>query len=433
MAVVFAVTAVAVAVKNAPVPPAGTVSVAGTDKAELLLDKLTARPPAGAGALNVTVHESTPAPLIVPLLQNSPLSAPGVESPVPLRLMTAVPLAGAFVAMVSDPVAAPAVCGSNVTSTVTELPGFSVTGKPGPATANPAPVTVAPETVSAAVPDDSTVTNCGVACVLTVTSPKARLLALTVRAGVPVLACVGSSCRLKVAELVPRLAVIVALCAALTAAAVAVKLTLLAFAATAMVAGTVTAESLLDKLMVSPLLSASLRVTVHVSVPAPTNVAFPHVTALTVGVGGGGVTTDTPVPLRENVMLPVVALVATVTVPAAVPAAAGLNCTFRLTVPAPGTVSGSAVWPASEKYCPETLICVICTGSALAFLSETVALAVCPTVTLPNASALIDATRLPIVVLFGAIDPQPDITAIAQNTAASKMNAPIRRRVLPGR
>ena len=187
---------------------------------------------------------------------------------------------------VSVPLAAPAVAGSNFTCTVTAFPGFSVTGKPGPAIANPAPATVTELMVKAAVPDDSSVTDWGVAWVLTVTSPKDRLLALRLRAAVPLLAACGLSCRANVAELVPTLAVIVAVCVALTAAAIAVKVALLRFAPTSTDEGTVKAESLLARLTdAPPLLAGASSVTVQVSVPAPVIVALVHETALTVVTG----------------------------------------------------------------------------------------------------------------------------------------------------
>jgi len=63
------VTVVAVAVKLALVAPAATVTVAGKVTAELLLDRLTVKPPLGAAALNPTVQLSVPAPVIDPLEQ----------------------------------------------------------------------------------------------------------------------------------------------------------------------------------------------------------------------------------------------------------------------------------------------------------------------------------------------------------------------------
>ncbi|OLE15560.1 MAG: hypothetical protein AUI36_37980 [Cyanobacteria bacterium 13_1_40CM_2_61_4] len=52
---VDAVTALVVTVNVALVAPAGTVTLAGTVAAELLLDSVTCAPPAGAGPLRVTV------------------------------------------------------------------------------------------------------------------------------------------------------------------------------------------------------------------------------------------------------------------------------------------------------------------------------------------------------------------------------------------
>lgn len=39
--------------------------------------------------------------------------------------------------------------------------------------------------------------------------------------------------------------------------------------------------------------------------------------------------------------------------------------------------------------------------------------------TLPKASALVDATRVPVVVAFGAMLPQPDMTRARTQTAAT--------------
>ena len=82
---------------------AGTVTVLGTVPAELLLDRLTLSPPLGAAAVSVTVHASVPDPVMVPLLQYSALNAaePVPVVPVPLRLITAVPLVEELLVMVS--------------------------------------------------------------------------------------------------------------------------------------------------------------------------------------------------------------------------------------------------------------------------------------------------------------------------------------------
>jgi hypothetical protein len=106
---------------------AGTVTVAGSVTAALLLDKLTLIPPLGAAALSVTVQASVPDSDMVALLQEKVLSAAVTVSgvlvvavvPVPLRLMTVVPSVEELLAMVSCPVAAPVTVGSNCTLSVT--------------------------------------------------------------------------------------------------------------------------------------------------------------------------------------------------------------------------------------------------------------------------------------------------------------------------
>lgn len=222
------------------------------------------------------------------------------------------------------------------------------------------------------------------------------------------------------------LAVMVALCDALTATAVAVNVALLALAATATVAGTVTAESLLARLTaLPPVPAAALSVTEQLSVPAPVIDALLHVSALTVGCAGGGlVTTAVPVPLNGTVKLPPVELLTSVSDPAAVPTAVGLNCKVKDKVPAPGMVRGRALLLVSEKYCPATPTCVSCTASALSFLRETVPLADWPTVTLPNERDVADNTSVPVVVAeFSAILPQP-ISAVATKHATSAIAQP---------
>jgi hypothetical protein len=96
-------TEATVAVNPALVAFASTVTVLGTVTAELLLDRLTLSPPLGAAAVSVTVHASVPDPVMVPLLQYSALSAAELVPvvPVPLRLITAVPLVEELLVMVS--------------------------------------------------------------------------------------------------------------------------------------------------------------------------------------------------------------------------------------------------------------------------------------------------------------------------------------------
>ncbi|MGD0914320.1 MAG: hypothetical protein ABR928_20700 [Terracidiphilus sp.] len=68
------VTADAVAVNPVLVALAGTVTLAGKVTAELLLERLTAKPPAGAAELSVTVHASVSDPVSAALVQLNPLN-----------------------------------------------------------------------------------------------------------------------------------------------------------------------------------------------------------------------------------------------------------------------------------------------------------------------------------------------------------------------
>jgi hypothetical protein len=64
------VTALTGAVRPALFDPAGTVTLAGTTRLEEVLARLTARPPAGAKPLSVTVQETLPEPATVAGLQD---------------------------------------------------------------------------------------------------------------------------------------------------------------------------------------------------------------------------------------------------------------------------------------------------------------------------------------------------------------------------
>ena len=83
--------------------PAGTVTVAGTATAALLLDKLTTKPPVAAAALSVTVQASVPEPVMDALLQESEFNAAAGAAavPVPLRLITNLALVDELLAMVN--------------------------------------------------------------------------------------------------------------------------------------------------------------------------------------------------------------------------------------------------------------------------------------------------------------------------------------------
>jgi hypothetical protein len=172
-------TAVAVAVKEAVVAFAATVTEAGTVTALLLLERETTSPPEPAAAFSVTVQASVVAPLSDAFVHETALSTPGAASPVPLSDTTLVPPVPALLLTVIEPLAAPVLVGSNCTVSVTVCPGFSVAGKLPPVFVNPVPASVAELIVSAEVPDEVSVTV-WVVDVSTVWSPKDRLVVLSV-------------------------------------------------------------------------------------------------------------------------------------------------------------------------------------------------------------------------------------------------------------
>jgi hypothetical protein len=175
------VTAVAVAVNVALDAPAATVTEAGTVTALLLLVRLTAVALAAA-PVSVTVQASVAAPVTEPLLHETALTA---GCPVPLSAIVAVAV---LLVIVTVPLAAPATVGSKPTVKVAVCPGFSVKGVLIPDSENPAPVTETPLMVSAAVPDEVTVTDWLVA-VFSRSVPKARLVELRLRPAVAAFSC----------------------------------------------------------------------------------------------------------------------------------------------------------------------------------------------------------------------------------------------------
>jgi hypothetical protein len=197
---------------------------------------------------------------------------------VPLRLITAVPLVDELLWMVSCPVKAPVVVGSNCTSSVTAKLGFKVTGNVAPDIVKSVPLNVAELIVTGAVPAEVNVTG-SVDGVFTVTLPNTKLAALMVNVGTVVAATL--SCRAKVLEMPPALAVRVTDCAAVTDDTVAVNPALVPLAATATVVGTVTAALLLVRPTFRPAVpAAELNVTVHVSLPVPVTDALLQESAL---------------------------------------------------------------------------------------------------------------------------------------------------------
>ena len=197
--------------------------------------------------------------------------------------------------------------------------GFRVRGKVTPEIVKPVPATVAALTVTAAVPVEDRVSVCVVA-VFTLTLPKARLDELTLSVGTA-----APSCRAKVSATLPALAVRVAVCAVLTEETVAVKVALLAPAATVTVAGTATDELLLARLTAKPPVgAAAFRVTVQLSVPDPVNDPLVQLSALNIG---------TPMPLRLTMVeVPLEELLVMVSEPEAAPAVVGSNCTVSVAV-----------------------------------------------------------------------------------------------------
>ena len=114
------------------------------------------------------------------------------------------------------------------------------------------------------------------------------------------------------------LAVNVAVCAELTVETVAVKVAVVAPAATVTLAGTVTAELLLARFTANPPpAAATLSVTVQLSVPAPVIDPLVQFNALSTG---------RPVPLRViKVEVPLEELLVNVNEPEAAPAVVGSN------------------------------------------------------------------------------------------------------------
>jgi hypothetical protein len=133
------------------------------------------------------------------------------------------------------------------------------------------------------------------------------------------------SCRAKVSVTLPAQAVSVTATPELTEDTVAVKLALVAPAATVTEAGTVTALLLLARLTAKPPVAAAVfRVTVQLSVPAPVIEPLVQLSPLSTG---------TPVPLRPTtVEVPLEELLVNVSEPETAPAVAGSNCTVSVAV-----------------------------------------------------------------------------------------------------
>lgn len=193
-----------VAVKDTDVAFAATVTDAGTVTADLVLARLTLKPPVGAADERVTVQASEPTPLKDALSQLRPVIVGTGAAPTPVRLTRAGLPVEELLATLSWPVADPALVGSNTTTNCVDWPGLSVAGNIEAAKVNPVPVKLAELTVNGAVPVDFSVTD-WLASVFSVTLPKARVAVLKLSAGVA-----PFNCRLKICEELPSVAVSIA-------------------------------------------------------------------------------------------------------------------------------------------------------------------------------------------------------------------------------
>ncbi|MFZ0745989.1 MAG: hypothetical protein WAM85_16380 [Terracidiphilus sp.] len=160
-------------------------------------------------------------------------------------------------------------------------------------------------------------------------------------------------------------------CAELTDETFAVKLAVVAFAATVTVAGTVTAALLLARLTLTPPLpAAALNVTVQASVPDPVIEPLLHKTELS--VGGAAELDFLPVPCSFTIAVGLVTeLLVIVTCPVDVPSVVGLKCTLKLRVLPPARVTGNLPMPSSENELPDKLNWEIATGSVPSFTTST--------------------------------------------------------------
>ena len=253
--------------------------------------------------------------------------------PVPLRLTTAVLLVDESLWIVSWPDAAPVTTGSNCTLSVTDWPGFKVTGNVAPDIVKPEPVNAAELMVTGAVPVDVSVTGC-VDGVFSVTLPNIRLTALSVNCGL--VAAVPVPLRLTTAVLLVDESLWIVNCPDAAPVAVGSNCT---FSVTDWPGFKVTGNVAPDTVKTVPLVVAELTVTgavpVEVNVTGCVDAVFtvtsPNVRLAALSVNCG-LTTAVPVPLRlTTAVLLVDESLWIVSWPDAAPVTAGSNCTFSVT------------------------------------------------------------------------------------------------------
>jgi len=226
------------------------------------------------------------------LLQEKPLSC---GTPVPLRATAAVALMEELLLTVNLPVAVPSAEGLNCALSVTDLPGFTESGKVLGGRMNPVPVTVAPLMVTGPVPVEFRVTVC-VASLCTATLPKVTLDAPMLSVGTG-----GFSTSAKLFVTVPAVAVRLTACAVETTDPVAENVPVVAFAATITAGVVVTAALLLARPTLKPPAGAGLLiVTVQTSVPAPPIDVLLQEMPLSCGVAVWASTTPVLQPIRQR-------------------------------------------------------------------------------------------------------------------------------------
>lgn len=226
-------------------------------------------------------------------------------------------------------------------------------------------------TVTAPVPVDFSVTVCVVAA-LTFSVPKEMLAALK-----PSVGTAAPRLMPNVSFTLPALAVTVSDCPVLTAATVAENVAVADPAATVTEEGTVTAELLLASFTANPpVAAAAFSVTVQESVPDPEKAELVHVSPLSTGM---------PVPLRLTaVEFPVDESEASVSWPAAAPAAEGSNFTFSV-ADWPGLNSSGKLAPETEKPDPLMVAELMVSVAAPVELTAIDCTTDVPTLSLPKA------------------------------------------------
>jgi hypothetical protein len=275
----------------------------------------------------------------------------------------------------SWPVALPTTVGLNVNVRLSVWPGFRVVGRLVDDTENPVPVTAIVLTVTDAVPLEVRVTVWVVELSIT-TAPKEILVAFTLRIGVAAFSWSEIDF-----ELLPVVAVRVAVCEVLTAVTAAVNVALDAAAGTVTDAGTVTELLPLARATLIPPVGADPdSVTVQLSDSEPVIDVEPQFRPLIVGARA------VPVPLRLTDA--VGAVLEIVSCPETELAVVGLNWTDNTTA-CPGFKVTGKFPPDTENPVPEIESEFSVTATLPFEVTVTDFVTAVPTETFPNASELV--------------------------------------------